>query len=118
MNEKMEDNIQNINNTQFFSDCYYAIPPFNKGAKLWILLAFNNTLMKTLLCTISLIKNENKETVTALLDYLHLKYNFQPKKITLDFGRDPISAFKNKYPNCTIVPCFFHFLQRIIKHLT
>ena len=63
MNAKMEENIQNINNTQLFSNCtYYAIPPFNKGAKLWILLAFNNNLVKTLLYTISL-----------KLNYLHHK---------------------------------------------
>lgn len=40
-------NIHLNDNTQFFSDStYYAVPPFNKGVKFRILLAFNNNLMK------------------------------------------------------------------------
>ena len=49
----MEKNIRDLNNTQFFSDCtYYAVPPFYKGAKLWLLLAFIKNVMKTVLCSI------------------------------------------------------------------
>jgi len=73
MSKKIENNIKNNNNTQYFSDSiYYALPPFNKGVKLWILLAFNNNLMKTILYTICLIKNENKETILKILDYFFI----------------------------------------------
>ena len=115
----MEENIRDLNNTQFFSDCtYYAVIPFYKGAKLLLLLAFNKNLMKAVLCTISLIKNENKETILKILEFLELKYNFKPNNITLDFRRGPITSFKYKFPNIKIVPCFFHFIQKIILHLS
>ena len=118
MNNEMENNIQKKDNSQYFSDCtYYALPPYNRGSKIWILIAFNKSLFKTLLCCISIIKNENKETILTILDYLSLKYNFNPNIITLDFGRGPYVAFKTKFPNCRIFPCFFHFIQRILLHL-
>ena len=68
--------------------------------------------MKTLLCCIAIIKNKNKETILALLDCLYNKYTFNPKLISLDFNRGPYIAFKHKYPNCGISPCFFHMIQR------
>jgi hypothetical protein len=43
--------------------------------------------MKTLLYGMALIKNENKETIIKIFDYLNLKYNFQPNIMSMDFGR-------------------------------
>ena len=64
--------------------------------------------------SICLLKNEN---ILKILDYLQQKYNFNPKYISLDFDRGPYTAFRYKYPNSKIVPCFFHFIQRLIIHL-
>ena len=42
MSKEMENNINSINNTQYFVDVtYYYIPPNNKKFKLFTLLAFN-----------------------------------------------------------------------------
>ena len=114
MNEDMENNIQNTDNMQYFSDTtYYVIPPYNKSYKLWILLTFNKKFMKTLLCCMALIKNENKETITKIFVYLNLKYNFKPNIISMDFGRGPYKAVIHKYPNCRIFPCFFSINSEI-----
>ena len=44
MSKTMDDNIRDFKNTQYFSDStYYAVPSFNKGAKLWLLLEFKKT---------------------------------------------------------------------------
>ena len=47
MNNDMETNLKKEDNIQYSSDStYYAIVPFSKGSKLWILLSFNNKEMK------------------------------------------------------------------------
>ena len=74
MNKEMEFNITNKNNSQYFTEStYYAISPYNKGSKLWIHLGFNKEFMKNLLCCIAIIKNENKETIIRIFDYLTKK---------------------------------------------
>jgi len=73
MNEDMENNIQNTYNMQYFSDTkYYVIPPYNKSYKLLILLTFNKKFMKTLFSSMTLIKNENKETIIKVFDLYNL----------------------------------------------
>ena len=69
MTSDMIENINNKSNVQYFMDVtYYATPPNNKKFKLLIILAFNNNLYKTLLCNISIISNENKETYISVLN--------------------------------------------------
>ena len=114
----MERNLKNSDITQFFSDTtYYAVAPFSKGSRSRILLGFDQKIFKTLLCCIAIIYNENKETILKILDYLNLKYGFIPKVMTLDLGRGPYSALKEKFKLCRLYPCFFHIMLRLIKHV-
>lgn len=54
----MQNNLNNPNISQFFWDTtYYCVPPH--GMKLFILLGFDNSLKKTILLLLALIKNEN-----------------------------------------------------------
>ena len=118
MTTEMIDNIKKENNIQYFNDItYYAVPPNKNRYKIYILLAFNKDLFKTIICNISLITNENKETFIVLYNYFKNKYNFQPNKITSDYCPALISSIKITFPNTKIVPCFFHFLQNNIKKL-
>ena len=50
MTDKMEKNIILKENIQFFSDItYYAVPPNKNNLKIFVLLAFNKNLYKTIL---------------------------------------------------------------------
>ena len=103
MTSDMIENINNKNNVQYFMDVtYYATPPNNKKFKLLIILAFNNNLYKTLLCNISIISNENKETFISVLNYLKNRYNFNPGKITIDYSLSELNAIQYIYPNSLI----------------
>lgn len=35
----------------------------------------------------------------------------------MDFGRGPYTAFKEKYPNISIFPYYFHIMRRINLYL-
>ena len=60
MIENMIKNIKLEGNTQYFSDTtYYCIQSQCKTLKMWILLAYNKNLNKTMICNISQIENEN-----------------------------------------------------------
>ena len=73
MNEEMESNIKEKDNIQFFTDItYYAIPPKPVKYKILILLAFNNKEFKSILCSIALIANENKETLIKFMNFLKI----------------------------------------------
>ena len=63
-----------------------------------MLLCFNKEVMKNLLCVIAIIKNENKETIIRIFDYLTTKYDFKPNLISMDFGRGPYMALKENIP--------------------
>ena len=81
MTTNMETNIQMKNNIQYFLDVtYYVTPPTNKKYKLFVLLAFNKDLFKTIICNLSIIENENKETFVTILEYLKVKYNWLQKE--------------------------------------
>ena len=54
---------------------------------MWILLAFNKNYNKTVICNITLLKNENFETFDILLKYRKSKYNFHPQVMTVDFNK-------------------------------
>ena len=76
MTDEMEENIKNKNNSQYFLDTtYYATPPNSKQSKIVLLLAFNKAYYKTLICNLSIISNENKETFFSLFVYLRNRYN-------------------------------------------
>ena len=114
----MKDNIILKENTQYFSDItYYAVPPNKSNLKIFVLLAFNKNLYKTILCNISLIYNENKETFISIFNFLKNKFNFYPPKITIDYSMSLLKANKYCFPDAKIVPCFFHFMQNQIKKL-
>ena len=73
MNEEMESNIKEKDNIQFFTDiAYYAIPPKPVKYKILILLAFNNKEFKSILYSIALIANENKETLIKFMNFLKI----------------------------------------------
>lgn len=70
---------------------------------MWILLAFNKKVNKTLICNICLIKNENYETYKTILLYLKLNYKFNPKVMTVDFSKAayyPVFSILYKDLNC------------------
>jgi len=75
MTKEMEQNITEENNIRYFSDTtYYAIPPNKFNYKIFWILAFNNKLHKAILCNISIISNENKETfITKINIIFYLK---------------------------------------------
>ena len=80
MTKEMENNLISEDNSQYFADCtYYAIPPNKSKYKLFLILAFNKKKQKSVLCNISIISNENKETFITVLNFLKIKYNFTPK---------------------------------------
>ena len=114
----MKENINLEGNIQYFADSTYkCIPPQNKGAMLFIILAYNEKLNKTLLCTINLIYNENKETFSEIFKFLKLTYQFNSKLFTVDLARGCYLAILEQFPNCRIFPCYFHIIRRLIIHL-
>ena len=119
MTNKMKDIItNNENNIQVFCDTtYHALPNKSTHFKLWILVAFNKRLFKTVLLSICLIKNENEETFTKIFMYLKERFKFNPSFITMDLCKAEIKAAKKIFDNTNIILCFFHYIQRLIKHL-
>ena len=79
-------------------------------------MAFNKDLFKTIICNLSIIENENKETFVTILEYLKVKYNWLPERISIDYSRAERNALIYSFPNIEIIPCFFHFMENIIKH--
>ena len=76
MNTEMKKNIKNQKNIQYFLDVtYYATPPNNKKYRILIIISFNSELFRTLLCNISIISKENKETFCTILDYFKKNIN-------------------------------------------
>ena len=102
MTKEMEENIQLNFNLQYFSDVKYY---------LFVLLAFNKNLYKSILCNIPLISNENIETFSTLLEFLNNIYQFNPKRVKLDFSKAEFTSFKIVFPNIRIIPFFYHFCQ-------
>ena len=118
MTEFMINNIANKNNIQYFIDVtYYATPPNNKKFKILIIIAFNRETYNTILCNISLISNENKETFCQVFNYLKNKHLFNPNAVTIDYSLAEYNAIRTVFPNCRIIPCFFHFIQNISKRI-
>ena len=64
-----------------------------------IILAFNNESFNTILCNISIISNENKETFISILDHLKTKYRFMPKSITIDYSLAEYNPIKYDFSN-------------------
>lgn len=116
MTKEMENNIMDKNNTQYFCDTTYnAVPYNNKRLKLWVLVACNKKLQHTILCSLILLYNENKETILTILDYFNQKYNFYPEITTIDFAKGPCEALKEKFPESIIILCFYHYINMIKK---
>ena len=110
MNKEMELNISNKDNSQYFIDItYYATPHNNKNYKLFVILAFNYKEYKTIICNISIITNENTETIITIIEYLRDKYNWQSNRMAFDFSLAELKAFKLIFPNVIIIPCFSIF---------
>ena len=118
MSDQMERNIKKNDNIQFFMDVtYYATPPNDNKYKLLVILAFNNELFKSVIYSLSLIQNENKETFVKVLNFLKIKYSWTPNKITIDYSKAEKNAITYVFPNVEIIPCFYHFMVNINKHL-
>ena len=72
----MEDNIIKKENIQFFFYVtYYATPPRIYKYKLFVILAFNRELFKTIIINLSLIQNEEKEAFITIPSPHILKIN-------------------------------------------
>ena len=69
------------------------------------------------LLSICLIKNEKEETFTKIFMYLKERFKFNPSFITMDFCKAEIKAAKKIFDKANIILCFFHAIQRLIKHL-
>ena len=48
---------------------------------------------------------------------MKLKYNWNPTNITIDYSLAEKKAINYVFPNCNIVPYFFHFVVNLTKHL-
>ena len=96
---------------------YYTTPPTKNKYKLFVILSFNKNRFCNLLCNLSLIENENKQTFISVLNFLKNKYNFNPHKISIDFNKAEYAAIKYRYKDVIIIPCFFHFIHNIIKKI-
>lgn len=91
----METNIKLENKIQCFADIiYYAIPPNQSKYKIFILLSFNNTLHKIVLCNTSIIANENKEAFIIIFNFIKNKYNFKTDRFTIDYSKALILSVK------------------------
>ena len=49
--------------------------------------------------------------------YLKERFKFNPSFITMDFCKAEIKAAKKIFDKANIILCFFHYIQRLIKHL-
>ena len=49
--------------------------------------------------------------------YLKERFKFNPSFITMDFCKAEIKAAKKIFDKANIILCFFHDIQRLIKHL-
>ena len=107
----MGENLIDTNNIQYFCDTTYNAVPYSN--KIWVLVAFNYKVQHSILCSLALIKNENKETFLTMYDFLEQKYKFLPNIITVDFERRGYTALKEKYPNINIILCNYHYINRI-----
>ena len=118
MTEDMEKNIILEDNFQYFLDItYYALPPKPQKYKIIAILAFNNKLYKSILCNLSLIANENKETLITLFEHLKIKYHWNPELISIDFSKAEFSSLNYVFPNIKIIPCFYHLMVNVTKRI-
>ena len=118
MTKEMISNITKNDNIQYFMDVtYYATPPNTSKYKLLVILAFNRELFKSIICNLSIIQTENKETFITILEFLKNKYNWQPNTISIDYSKAEKNALIYVFPNLKFIPCFYHFMVNIIKHL-
>ena len=80
-------------------------------------ISVNNNNQKTKICLIALIKKENKETFSEILNYLKVNFNFSHKIITIDISLAEIMSIRKTFPFCKNLLCFYHIIQRCVKYL-
>ena len=51
------------------------------------------------------------------MKYLSNKYNWKPTRISIDYSKSERNAILELFPDIEILPCFFHFMENIVKHL-
>lgn len=104
---------KNLNgNIKYFGDCtYYCAFPQCHGKKLFIIVAFNKILNKTILYALILISNENKETFEKIFIYLKETYKFNLSLFIVDFGKECYVALNNILPQSRVYPCNFHLIS-------
>jgi len=73
--------------------------------------------IKSILCNLSIIQNENKETFYIILKYLVNKCNWKFSRILIDYSKSERNTIKELYPDIEILPYFFRFIENIVKHL-
>ena len=59
---------------------------------------------------------ENKETFVEILNYLKLKFNWKPTKITIDYSKAEKNAIYHAFPKIIIDNYFFHYIVNILKY--
>lgn len=76
---------------------------------LLIIIGYDSSIDTFLICCVVLLSHEDKDTLTELYSCLKNIWNFNPKKITLDFALVNINAIKKVFEgiNASILPCFF-----------
>ena len=114
----MTSNLKDRNIKQYFMDVtYYAIPSNNSDYKLLILIGFNVEEKLSKLCMISIIRNENIETFSTILEYLKINFGFYPKIITTDCQKAEIIAVRKIFPDTKNIICYYHIIKRCVLHL-
>ena len=101
--------------------CRYSIlchtPTASKPYKIFTILGFNNKQLKTKLCMISIILNENYETLYAIFNYLQINFNFYPKFIIIYFNKSCFKAILKFFAHTKIIPCYYHLMEGRYKKL-
>ena len=57
-----------------------------------------------------------KKILKKIFQYLKDRFDFNPPNITMDMCKAQILAARQIFSNSNIILCFFHYIQRIIKH--
>lgn len=58
-----------------------------------------------------------KKHLQKIFQYLKDRFKFNSLIITMDLCKAQINAVIKMFQNANIILCFFHYMQRLIKHL-
>ena len=81
--------------------------------KLFVLLTYNKSYNKILLCMLALINSEKAETVEKIFIFLKINFQLNLELITVDFGKAGLKAISKTFPNARIFPCHYVYILKI-----